>query len=120
MSNPLLRKRKVSELICELPDDEGNPVPYHVRELGGTELDALEEILGEMRRQSGKANGAQGLRALFVCFSACDPSGKRYFDEAKDLAALQDAPGHLLDPLFLAAARINHRFKAEAEQLAKN
>lgn len=117
--NPLLRKRKVSEKVCELPADDGNLVPYHVREMGGTELDRFEELLAEYRTRAGNDKSIQGLRALMVCFSACDPAGKRYFSE-DDLPSLQDAPGHLLDPLFMAGARINGKLKEATDALEKN
>jgi hypothetical protein len=120
MSNPLLRKRKVSEKILELPDEAGHPVPYHVREMGATEKDRLEEILADWRKASGKEDSIEGLRALLVCFTACDASGKRYFDEATDLPALQDAPFSLVGPLALNAANINGVAAGQEREAVKN
>jgi hypothetical protein len=100
--------------VPELGQDKG----VFVRVLSGSERDAWEAGLAELRKAGNKAH-MQNFRARYVAVCACDDQGKPIFSDA-DVDALGAKSGVLLDRIFDAARKLNKMFPESAEAEAKN
>lgn len=101
--------------VVDVPEWGGQVL---VRGMTGTERDAFEASIVEMRGKQSRVD-MRNIRAKLVAKSIVDEEGKLLFSDA-DVRALGQKSASALDRVFTAAQRVSGISDTDVEELAKN
>lgn len=111
-----------AEAILSADDrpSERFPVPewggyVWLRVMSGRERDSFEASC-----MNGQVANMTNVRAKLAALAICDHDGNALFNDPKDIKALGEKSGAVLDRIFERASKINHIGTADMEELAGN
>lgn len=109
---------KVKDIQIEAVDvPEWGGIVY-VKSLSGTERDAYESSMIEVRGKNQRVN-LENLRAKLAVMTVCDEDGKLLFSQ-KDIEVLGKKSASALNRVFKVAQRLSALTDQDVEELAKN
>lgn len=109
---------EIKDLQVELVDVPEWGGQVYVRGMSGSERDAFEASVVDLRGSAQKVN-MQNIRARLVSLTACDQEGNRLFSDS-DIIELGKKSAIALQRIFDVAQRLSGLSKEEMNLLEKN
>lgn len=109
---------EIKDLQVELVDVPEWGGQVYVRGMSGSERDAFEASVVDLRGSTQKVN-MQNIRARLVSLTACDQEGNRLFSDS-DIIELGKKSAIALQRIFDVAQRLSGLSKEEMNLLEKN
>lgn len=93
--------------------------PLFVRAMTGKQRAKVENLINSRKSDDHSIKDTSGLRELLVCYSLCDETGTRIFQDG-DEKVLCDKSGAVLDRIATLAMTFNKITEADIQEEEKN